>query len=467
MRILIDVQGAQNSSSRRGIGRYSLALSKAIARNAGEHEVFIFLNGLFAESIGDLRTIFCEIFGEDRCLIFTSPGPVAELSSENTWRRRTAEILREYFIGVVAPDAVLITSVVEGAEDDTITSIGILKSKVPTTAILFDLIPLADPDRCLAREAVKAWYQEKIRWLCRADILFAISQSTADEAVRMLHIDPSRVENISSAAESIFSPEEPSFDAARAAGRLGIRRPYLMHAGAFEPHKNFEGLVRAYAALPKAVRANYQLVLLCTLEITARQKLKMLMLSLGLAIDEVVLLGFVTDEDLVELYRACRLFVLPSFHEGFGLPALEAMSCGAPTIGSNATSVPEVIGRVDALFDPASIRDMSALILKALTDPDFYQSLKRHAKVQAAKFNWDVTALRVIRGLEKLSPRPHPRSPIAENEAAKRENMLEAIAEVARCMPPSDFEILELARSIEANHNELGRTKISRAFEGV
>lgn len=110
---------------------------------------------------------------------------------------------------------------------------------------------------------------------------------------------------------------------------------------------------------------------------------------------------------------------------------------------------------------------MSALILKALTDPDFYQSLKHHAKAQAAKFNWDVTALRVIRGLEKLRARPHPRSHIAKNEAAKRENMLEAIAEVARCMPPSDIEILELARCIEANHNELRRAKIYCALEGV
>jgi len=461
MRILIDLQGAQSGSRSRGIGRYSLALAKAIVRNAREHEVLILLNGLFAESIKDIRTSFHDTFGTDRCLIFTLPGPVAALTGDNAWRRRTAEILREYFINIIAPDAVLITSMVEGGKDDAVTSLGILKSKAPTAAILFDLIPLGNPDQYLTGEAESAWYQEKIRWLCRADVLFAISQSTADEAVRMLHIDPSRVENISSAADGIFLSTNILPGVGSVAKRFGIQRPYLMHSGAFEPRKNFEGLIRAYAALPEAVRANHQLVLVCKLDMAGRRELESLMLSLGLALDEVVLPGFVTDDDLVELYRACALFVFPPFQEGFGLPALEAMSCGTPTIGSNATSVPEVIGRVDALFNPASVPDMSALILKALTDADFYRSLKDHAKVQAAKFSWDKTALRVIHGLEKFIARSYPPPQSAANEAAKREDMLEAVAEVAHCISPSDFEILELARAIEANYNELTRAKRS------
>src|SRR3984957_20715453 len=118
MRILIDLQGAQSGSRSRGIGRYSLALGKAIVRNAREHGVLILLNGLFAESIKDIRTSFHDTFGTDRCLIFTPPGPVAALTGENAWRRRTAEILREYFINIIAPDAVFITSMVEGGKDD-------------------------------------------------------------------------------------------------------------------------------------------------------------------------------------------------------------------------------------------------------------------------------------------------------------------------------------------------------------
>src|SRR5258708_28381181 len=109
MRILIDLQGAQNGSRYRGIGRYSLALAKAISKNAGAHQVFILLNGLFPESIEDVRASFFETLAADRFLIFTAPGPVAELRPENTWRRRTAEILREYVIDPFSPDALLFT----------------------------------------------------------------------------------------------------------------------------------------------------------------------------------------------------------------------------------------------------------------------------------------------------------------------------------------------------------------------
>src|SRR5258708_11208291 len=178
MRILIDLQGAQNGSRYMGIGRYSLALAKAISKNAGAQQVVVLRNGVFPESIEDVRASFFESLAADRFLIFTAPGPVAELRPENTWRRRTAEILREYVIDTFAPDAVLITSMVEGAEDDTITSLGSLRSTVPTAAVLYDLIPLMDPDRYLKQEPVRLWYHGKVDSLCRADILFAISQST-------------------------------------------------------------------------------------------------------------------------------------------------------------------------------------------------------------------------------------------------------------------------------------------------
>jgi glycosyltransferase involved in cell wall biosynthesis len=281
----------------------------------------------------------------------------------------------------------------------------------------------------------------------------------------MLDIDPTRIKNISSAADPIFSPLAMSLkDAKSVTQRLGIVRKYLMHSSVFEARKNFQGLIRAYAALPKAIRVDHQLVLVCKLDVVGREELTGLARKLGLAADTLVLPGFVTDTDLIALYRACHLFVFPSFYEGFGLPALEAMCCGTPTIGSNATSIPDVIGRKDALFDPASIQEMTALMLKALTNVDFYQSLKNHAKVQAARFSWDETARHAIVGLGDLVTQRGPPVRGIESPAARRRRMLDAVAEVARHMPPSDFEILKLARSIEDNHNAVSRLKASASF---
>ena len=466
LRILIDLQSAQNGSRHRGIGRYSLALAKGIARNAGEHRVFILLNGLFPATIPDIRASFSDTLAEDRFLVFTAPGPVAELQPRNTWRRRSAEILREYVIDTLSPDVVLIASMVEGAEDDTITSLGRLRSTVAAVAVVYDLIPMTDPDRYISWEPAKNWYHSKIASLRRADLLLAISQATMNESIRMLNIEPPCIRNISSAADAFFFPVSVS-SIYPVAKRYGIVRKYLMHSSAFEARKNFQGLIRAYAALPRAVRLIYQLVLVCKLDASGREELTSLAATVGLASKDLVLTGFVPDDDLVALYAGCHLFVFPSFHEGFGLPALEAMCCGTPTIGSNATSIPEVIGRDDALFDSTSEKDMTRLILKALTDAGFYDSLKAHARTQSARFSWDKSARSALVGMEELVARRNSSGEPLVSAAAKRANLLEALGLAARDFSPNDLEIFNLARCIEANDKAVRHLTASAAFGGV
>lgn len=116
--------------------------------------------------------------------------------------------------------------------------------------------------------------------------------------------------------------------------------------------------------------------------------------------DLVLSSGYVSDEDLIGLYSSCHLFVFPSLHEGFGLPALEAMACGAAVIGSEATSIPEVIGREDALFNPLDYEQMAAMIERGLSDTEYWQSLRDHAAVQVPKFSWDATGKRALKAFE-------------------------------------------------------------------
>jgi len=122
----------------------------------------------------------------------------------------------------------------------------------------------------------------------------------------------------------------------------------------------------------------------------------------GLGQDTLVLTGYVPDDDLVSLYNLATAFVFPSLHEGFGLPALEAMACGTPVIGSDASSIPEVIGRADALFDPTDEAAMSAKIEQVLVDEGLRASLRSHGLVQARQFSWDASAERALAGFEQL-----------------------------------------------------------------
>jgi glycosyltransferase involved in cell wall biosynthesis len=402
MKILLDLQGCQSVGSRnRGIGRYSLALAEAMMSQRRGHEFHLLLNGAFPESIESLRATLRDLLPTERITVFHPCPGSGEGDTFNPWRTHASEIIRRYAIRCVRPDVLLVGSLFEGLNEDCATSVDPPEDGVPTAVVLYDLIPFLHPQRYLAQSGVNTWYRRKIDSLQRADLLLGISESACDEARTALQLPTAtRVLNISSAADpGIFHPG-PVDDVAK---RLGIRDRFVLYTGGVDWRKNVEGLLRAWALLPAEERASRQLVVVFHAGHFARGKLLALAHDLGLGRDEVAFTGYVSDEDLAALYRACELFVFPSLHEGFGLPALEAMMCGAPVIGSDATSIPEVIGRSDALFDPRSDREMADLMSKALRDRAFSDSLRQHASTQAARFSWEHSAQVALAALEQLA----------------------------------------------------------------
>lgn len=406
MRILVDLQGAQNGSRDRGIGRYARSIAHAIAREAGQHEILFLLNGMFPEHIESVIAHFEGVASRDQFIVFQGVGPVDELNPDNRWRLGASELLYERMVEALNPDAVLITSLFEGAMDDTVVSIGRLFRNHVVAVILYDLIPLSDPARFISYPPAAAWYYRRIEMLKRTDRMLSISHSAGDEAIGHLAVVPPRVQRIGAAASGSFRPANNAKGAtsrknAELLARLGVTRPYVMHTSAFEERKNFEGLVRAYARIPKTIRSARQLVLVCKVSDEDRERMGDLAKAEGLLSGEVVLTGHVTDVELIALYQSAELFVFPTFHEGFGLPALEAMSCGAPTLGSNASSIPEVIGWDEAMFDPHDVNDMAQLIERALTDSEFRQALTANAARQAASFSWEATARAATHSIEE------------------------------------------------------------------
>ena len=180
--------------------------------------------------------------------------------------------------------------------------------------------------------------------------------------------------------------------------RLGLEKPFILYVGAADPRKNLAGLIQAYARLPEPLRSATTLACAGTIAPIHRAALQAEAARANLPPNAIRFLGYVPDPDLIPLYASCAVFVLPSLHEGFGLPAAEAMACGAPTIGSDTTSIPDVIGRPDALFDAASPDSIAAAITRVLTDPAFANDLRTHG--------WTRPAASVGR-----RRRPRPRTP--------------------------------------------------------
>lgn len=415
MRIVLDLQACQASNRERGIGRYAMSLALHMAQLATsqgrDHDVRIVLNNRFPDSVEAIRHAFSALVPREHITVFDVPAGVAGADNANDWRTKAAEQLREHFLAALQPDIVHVASLFEGWGDDAVASVGQGPAGAAAAITLYDLIPLMRQEAYLGNVRMRDWYFRKLQSLKRADLLLAISGYSRDEAISALHLPAERVINISSAIDTTFAPRTLTEEASAALRqRYGLVRPFLMYTGGIDHRKNIEGLIEAFARLPGALHRSHQLAIVCKVGDADRRRLLGLAQRGGLARDALVLTGYVPDDDLVSLYNLASAFVFPSLHEGFGLPVLEAMACGTPVIGSDASSIPEVIGRADALFDPTDTAAMSAKIEQVLTNEALRASLHSHGLAQARTFSWDASAERALAGFEQLhdSRQRHP-----------------------------------------------------------
>ncbi len=391
MRIVVDLQGCQSSAhGQRGIGRYSMALVRAMARDCGDDELIVVLNGSAQGDIGRIRAELADILPGGQIIVWHGVDGTRSDQPGNRWRGRAARLAREDFLRSLRPDVVHVSSFFEGFIDDTVTSIPDVAEDFVTAVTLYDLIPLVNQDIYLSDQQMRDWYFGKLAELKRADLLLGISAHTCKEAVQYLELPADRLINISGAVDPVFAPGTPSLhETNELRGRLGLSANFVMYTGGIDHRKNVDALIAAYARLPDTLRHGRQLVIVCSVNSEQRDHLIDVAAKAGLAGSELVLTGYVSSSDLVRLYQLCDLFVFPSWHEGFGLPVLEAMACGAAVIGADTSSIPEVIGRQDALFDPHDVDATTAKLAQVLQDPDFCVELRRYGVLRSKEFGWD------------------------------------------------------------------------------
>ncbi len=234
---------------------------------------------------------------------------------------------------------------------------------------VYDLIPELFPDTYLLDPGVRRRYRARRELIRAADHVMTLSRSAADDVVDYLGVPEHRLTVVGAACSDAFRPggdRRTEAELARSAvPGLGDRT--VVYNGAVEPRKNMEGLIRAFARLPHGVRSRHQLVLVCRLQPLERNHYEVLARNLGLADAELLLTGLVSDPTLVHLYRSATLVAYPSFYEGYGLPVVEAMACGAPVVVSDTSSLRELVAP-EATFDPSDADDMAGALERALVD---------------------------------------------------------------------------------------------------
>lgn len=404
MRIAIDMQGLQSESRFRGIGRYTRAIVKSLAKLAfnKKYEVILIGNGAFP--VKDLVNEFSPLVGRNAIKFWYPAGPCAFENPANHYNNSNAKIIREAFFKSHKPDIIYIPAMFEGYQDDSVLSVNEFDTDTPVVTTLYDLIPLHNPAQYLdPNPNYKKFYLEKISYLQACKKLLAISAFSRHEGQEYFKDKAEDIVNVSTACDDIFRVIESDQNKINELKlKFKITKPFIMYSGGADERKNLPALITALSELPVELQKQYDFVLAGKLSQFDIDKLNHHARQCKLEHMSMIMTGYITDEELVQLYNTCKLFVFPSWHEGFGLPALEALACGAVVIGAGNTSLPEVIGIEEALFDPLSVSDIREKITNVLTDESLYSSLKEKGLSRAQAFSWDTSAAIALSAFEEV-----------------------------------------------------------------
>ena len=247
-----------------------------------------------------------------------------------------------------------------------------------------------------------------LRWSTRfnartADRVLADSIATRDDLVHYYRIPQEKIVVVYPGRDETMAPETDPQRLEEVRARYGLSDRYLLYVGTLHPRKNLVRLVQAFAGLRDAAVSD-----LGDLQLVLAGQKGWLYEEIFAEVrrqgqqERVVLTGYVPDDDLPLLLGGALAFVFPSLYEGFGLPVLEAMACGTPVVCSNTSSLPEVAGDAALLVDPLDVSDMTAAMVRLLTDGDLRQSLIESGFQRVQQFSWRRCARETLRVLEDV-----------------------------------------------------------------
>ena len=271
----------------------------------------------------------------------------------------------------------------------------------PTVLTIHDLSTLLYPETHEARSVRRA--RRRLPLMARkATQIVTPSESVRHEVAKHLRVSREKIIAIPGAARSIFRPL-PRSQTAEVRKRLGVEDEFLLYVGTIEPRKNLIVLLNAYRKIISTVGLQPQLVIAgkrgwLTDDLFSRLK------EVGIE-DRVRFTGYLTDYDLCALYSSCRIFIYPSIYEGFGLPPLEAMACGAAVIATSIPSITEVVKDAACLVRPEGENDLTQAIARLLRDENERRRLSAAGLKRALQFSWNRTAQLMLRVYDEACER--------------------------------------------------------------
>jgi glycosyltransferase involved in cell wall biosynthesis len=272
-----------------------------------------------------------------------------------------------------------------------------LLSPIPTVVTIHDVIPLLLPEYG-AHAAGRIYTALSATAARRARAVIAVSECSKRDIVRTLGLPAERIHVIGNAADESYQPVRDPRLLSAVRERYGLGERFILYVGGFDVRKNVLRLVRAYARVRKQFAEPHQLVVAGRFRFAGHRLYpdpRKLVRELGLE-SEVVFTGQIREQDKPPLYSAATVFAFPSLYEGFGMPVLEAMACGAAVVTSNSSALPEVAGDAAVLVDPTDVEAIGKAILALVEDPSRRAVLGEAARARAAHFSWAAVAKQTL-----------------------------------------------------------------------
>jgi glycosyltransferase involved in cell wall biosynthesis len=366
MRVTFDARHLQTASRVRGIGRYSRNLLAAFAR----------------QKPSDIEWTLLRLRNFPRA----DPSPLPPHRDVNTLRLPRPEI------SMLMLDPVLLSLELPFARGNVYHSVQLglpLLRRTRAVVTIHDLAPMHWPEHYLRLPWARIGHAWQYRLAQHADHVIVVSQATGRDVMERLGVPGDRMTVIPEAVDTDFAP--PPRDVAReqVRARFSLASPYVLYVGQFDPRKNIDGLVSAFARAAER-HPDLRLVIAGSLGKLARFLYDAL--ERGHAPrDRVVLAGEVSDDELAALYAAAECLLHAALLEGFGLTPLESLAAGTPVVGYRAGAVEEVVGDAGLLVEPSGDALADALV-RYLEDGALQQALRERAPARARAFSWDRTA---------------------------------------------------------------------------
>jgi glycosyltransferase involved in cell wall biosynthesis len=379
-------------SNRRGFGRFTRELLQALIGTDMKNEYLFFVDRYTADSC-DLPS------AAQKLLVQTNVSPTQAASASG--RRSLAdlwafsrEVLKHSLDLFFFPAVYSYFPIIN-------------RTKVIVT--LHDAIAEHHPDLVFSNRRLRTFWNLKREVAIRqANLILTVSEYSRRQLISELGLTENRVRAISEAAHSTFKvlPRTGAGFELPSQYQVDTNTRFMLYVGGISPHKNLEALVGAFQGIVSdPAFADVKLVLVGDYEndpfLSAYTGVKRKIAECKLG-DRVVLTGYVPDQDLAILYNAATLFVLPSLEEGFGLPAIEAMSCGTPVVCSNRGPLPDLLRDAACFFDPRNVEMMTAVLKSVLADEALRKLMHENAIRRAREFSWGQAAKDTLRIFEEV-----------------------------------------------------------------